>query len=452
MLKGPRSIAVFFETFWSWLQRDREVIYPKGSPLPKQLPLSRNQQGKPSHIFWDIENLKLPGNLKQSAPKFVAGLRTFFSASRIITAVENPLEQPSTAQLLAVLSAQCNVEVLSYIRPRLRLLGQKPATADFQLKQAILRFTQEQARGSTLTLITSDADFTQDLIKAKEKGFHVNLLCDRRRSNPRLREATDWHHDWMQYINSKYPEAQPRRQARKSLSDVKVYHNGLMQNVSQELKEPALVRDPERILSYVTGYPASLPDEHVLLHACASAIISGPLHTVQLTRNGSSSHGRGVVVHLRKKSSGRMFRAQQRLLPVGSSCLSVTRWKSRAPNESNAKFTPGHVIIAVYGHPPGSTFHDAEGSAAYLCNSLTGVHFAIGTLWHRQTFAEPVAFISLTEAAAQQFAKRHLSPLRIPCSSGEGSVNLSWEVVTWTQARNLMMAVGPGSEPQSENE
>ena len=95
----------------------------------------------------------------------------------------------------------------------------------------------------------------------------------------------------------------------------------------------------------------------------------------------------------------------------------------------------GHVMIAVYGHPPGSSFHDAEGSASYLCKSLTGVHFAIGTLWHRQPFAEPVAFISLTEAAAQQFAKRHLSPLHIPCPSGVGNLNLSWEVITWPQAR-----------------
>lgn len=96
----------------------------------------------------------------------------------------------------------------------------------------------------------------------------------------------------------------------------------------------------------------------------------------------------------------------------------------------------GHLILAVYGHPPGSSFRDAEGSATYLCKSLTGVHFAIGTLWHRQRFAEPVAFISLTEASGQQFASRHLSPLRIPDpSGGSGSTNLSWEVVTWPQAR-----------------
>ena len=133
MLKGPRSVAAVLESFWSWLLRPR--IEPRTPGLPRQLPLSRIQKGKPSHIFWDIENLKLPGRLKQSAPKFVSSLRTFFSASRVITAVENPLDNPATAQLLAVLSSQCNVEVLSYIRPKLRLLGQTPATADIQLKK-----------------------------------------------------------------------------------------------------------------------------------------------------------------------------------------------------------------------------------------------------------------------------------------------------------------------------
>ena len=108
------------------------------------------------------------------------------------------------------------------------------------------------------------------------------------------------------------------------------------------MQEPALVRDPDRSLSYVTGYPASLPDEHMLLHACASAIISGPLHSIQLIR-ASGPSGRGVVLHLRKKSSGRMFRAQQRLVPVGTSSPSVTRWRSREAVRLTAKSTPGEV-------------------------------------------------------------------------------------------------------------
>lgn len=145
MLKGPRSVASLLESFWSWLGRDRRFAEPKISGLPRQLPLSRSQKGKASHIFWDIENLKLPGRLKNSAPKFVSSLRTFFSASRVITAVENPLDNPATAQLLAVLSSQCNVEVLSYIRPKLRLLGQTPATADIQLQKVGKRDLQNAA-------------------------------------------------------------------------------------------------------------------------------------------------------------------------------------------------------------------------------------------------------------------------------------------------------------------
>lgn len=113
-------------------------------------------------------------------------------------------------------------------------------------------------------------------------------------------------------------------------------------------QEPALVRDPDRVLSFVTGYPASLPDEHMLLHACASAIISGPLHSVQLTSQGASSE-RGVVVHLRKKHSGRTFRAQQRLLPVGSSQPSVSKWTGRQPVTKTVKPSPGKVPSARAG-------------------------------------------------------------------------------------------------------
>lgn len=50
----------------------------------------------------------------------------------------------------------------------------------------------------------------------QEQGFHVNLLCDRRRSNPRLKEATHWHYDWMQYIQAQLPEAQPGALSRRA--------------------------------------------------------------------------------------------------------------------------------------------------------------------------------------------------------------------------------------------
>ena len=113
-------------------------------------------------------------------------------------------------------------------------------------------------------------------------------------------------------------------------------------------QEPALVRDPDRVLSYVTGYPASLPDEHMLLHACASAIISGPLHSIQLTSQGALGE-RGIAVHLRKKSSGRTFRAQQRLLPVGSSQPSVSKWTGRQPVTKTVKHSPGEVPSALAG-------------------------------------------------------------------------------------------------------
>ena len=135
MSKTSITLTTLFGNFWRWFQGKGFVEANVSTGLPSKLPQSWRQRGKASHIFWDIENLKLPASVKKQAPRFAYNLRTFFSASRIITAVENPLADPSTSQLLGVLSTQCNVEVLSYIRPKIKVTGLSPGSADFQIKQ-----------------------------------------------------------------------------------------------------------------------------------------------------------------------------------------------------------------------------------------------------------------------------------------------------------------------------
>ena len=110
----------------------------------------------------------------------------------------------------------------------------------------------------------------------------------------------------------------------------------------------------------------------------------------------------------------------------------------------------GHKILAVFAHPPGSKFHEAERNAARLCSLLTGINFVIGTYWQRGRFSEAVAFVSLTDNAARQFASRHLSPLRIPSLAGTGDMHLQWEEISWPQAKRWMMPAGP--EPESDDE
>ena len=131
MVKAPRSFETFWGRLWNCLRPESQLI---SSGLPRKLPLTKPQQGKPSHIFWDIENLKLPADIKKHGPRFISHLRVFFSASRIITAVENPLVEPATSHFLSVASSHCNVEVLSYIRPQL-INSSLRQTADYQLKQ-----------------------------------------------------------------------------------------------------------------------------------------------------------------------------------------------------------------------------------------------------------------------------------------------------------------------------
>ena len=66
----------------------------------------------------------------------------------------------------------------------------------------------------------------------------------------------------------------------------------------------------------VTGYPSVLPDEHMLLHACASAVLCGPLKAVQ--QCVVHSHGRVALVEFSKPKSARVFTKQQRLVLVGN--------------------------------------------------------------------------------------------------------------------------------------
>ncbi|KAK9864781.1 hypothetical protein WJX84_009508 [Apatococcus fuscideae] len=359
--------------------------------------------------------------------------------------------------------------VLSYIRPQL-INSSLRQTADYQLKQAISRFIDENPTGSTLTLITSDADFTPDLVKAQALGYHVNLLCDQLRSKPRLKEASHWHHDWSRFLESEFPQWQPRKQGRKnhhasppsprrtaspSISATSIPAIRSPATSSPEGTKEVLARDGAWQL--VSGYPASMPAEHMLLHACASAVLSGPLRCIWPVPHHPA--GPSALVQFRKKTSGRIFRQQQRMLPIGlcTPCVILKQHYigsmqklGRMSMQQPVQNTPGHVILAVHGHPRGSSFQDAEKSATYLCKSLPGVHFAIGTLWRRRNFIAPVAFISLTEAGAKQFATRHLSPLRIPSPVGEEDLELEWEAVTWAQARDWMLVAGPKSSPEED--
>lgn len=146
-------------------------------------------------VIWDLENCGVPARYLEQLPELVKATRAAFHASRVVTAVATP---PADAGVLAQLRelSYCDVEVLSFLRPeKSNSSASKHSSADYMLKrvrllqtvdiqplqfaimntyscvlwQALQRFLLVSPAGSSVTLITSDADFVSEV-------HHVKVL------------------------------------------------------------------------------------------------------------------------------------------------------------------------------------------------------------------------------------------------------------------------------------